>query len=102
MIAWEAIRDAYADVPSTAYFSEILRIAIEEYHDLKGDRLAFGKYADDRLPGSEILKRHEQSDLTFLMMGRKASMDQSLLTILQPESEGAEVVRRAFQLVCSF
>jgi len=71
MITWEKIRDAYADIPSAAYFAEILRIAIEEYDDLKGDQLTFGKYADDRLSGSEILKRHEQGDLTFRMMGRK-------------------------------
>ncbi len=74
MITWEEIRDAYADVPSTAYFIEILRIAIKEYDDLKGDRLAFGKYADDRLSGSEILKRQEQGDLTFRMMGRKEGL----------------------------
>jgi hypothetical protein len=79
MITWEKIRDAYAHVPSTAYFGEILRIAIEEYDDLKGERLAFGKYKDDSLLGSEILKRHEQGDLTFCMMGRRDGLSGSKL-----------------------
>ena len=60
IITWEQIRDAYAGISSTAYFSEMLRIAIEEYDNLKGDKLTFGKYKDGSLSGSEILNRYEQ------------------------------------------
>jgi len=80
IITWEQIRDAYAGISGTAYFSEMLRIAIEEYDNLKGDQLTFGKYKDNDLSGSEILNRYEQHDLPYRMMGRKGGVHGSKLT----------------------
>ena len=71
IITWEQIRDIYADIGSTGYFCEILRIAIEEYDHLKGDQLIFGAYSDGvKKSGFEIFNGCGQGDFPFHMMGR--------------------------------
>jgi len=79
IITWEQIRDAYADVPSAAYFAEVLRIAIQEYHNLRGELLSFRKHAEDMLSGAEILKRRHEGQLEFRMIGRHGGIDGSAL-----------------------
>jgi hypothetical protein len=75
IVTWEEIQTEYADVASAVYFVGVLRIALEAYEQLRGNRLAFGEHAEDHLSGGDILRRYQQGLTEFQIMGRQGGID---------------------------
>ncbi|HXJ95054.1 MAG TPA: hypothetical protein VMT20_19620 [Terriglobia bacterium] len=78
-ITWEEIIREYQDLESARYFLEILRIALEEYQELKGSEITFGANAEDKLTGADILDRHQHGDTEFQAMGRHGGINGAAL-----------------------
>jgi len=78
-ITWEDIMREYQDLESIRYFLEILRIALEEYPNLKSPEITFGAHAEHKLTGADILDRHQRRDTEFQAMGRRGGLNGAAL-----------------------
>jgi len=80
-LTWERLMETYADV-APPYFLEVLRVALERYHQLASPRPrpTFGVNAEMKLTGAEIHEQHRAGSLVTPWMGRKGGLSGPELT----------------------
>ena len=79
IVTLEAIHSAYVGVLGPTYFTEVLRIALQRFDDLRGKGKSFGANADGKITGQEIVDRYTEGSLEFVTMGRKKGLEGDLL-----------------------
>ncbi len=73
-VTWEALLDSFSVGRSDDYWIRMLRLALEAWPTLVGPRTVFGKNADGRLRGLEIVNKFRSGDLEFEFMGRNEGL----------------------------
>lgn len=69
VVTWEQVLDDYAAV-APAYWLGVLREALDRYDDLVSRGPSFGKNADAKMTGADIVAAHAEGTLEFAYMGR--------------------------------
>jgi hypothetical protein len=75
VVTWEALLGTFAVGRQDDYWMRMLRLALDAWPSLVGPGVEYGRNADDRLRGSEIVRRFKEDNLEFLLMGRTESLN---------------------------
>ena len=74
MITWEEVYQNYEDIPSAAYFNDMLCTAISQFDRLRAKERIFGENAQDYLLGEDIVNGFQQEGFPFQTMGRQRGL----------------------------
>jgi hypothetical protein len=71
VITWESVYQTYKDIPSAAYFADMLWTAISQFDRLRAKERIFGENAQDYLSGEDIVNGFQQERFPYQTMGRQ-------------------------------